>query len=89
METTERFWDCFCKKNYIRTDYEEECIKCHAVREDAPDSRISEVEAAGLAEFGRMCGETVSKEDSDDCPNMKWHDLIELIVYKARVTHAN
>lgn len=48
FKTTSMYWDCECKKNYIRSSKQLTCGKCGAIREDQPDSRIYEVEKAGL-----------------------------------------
>lgn len=44
FKTTDQYWDCECKDNYInRSDKETVCPICGATREDMPDSRIDEV----------------------------------------------
>lgn len=48
MKTTPQYWDCECKKDYIRPSYEDRCLICGALREDQPDSIIDEVKAHGL-----------------------------------------
>jgi hypothetical protein len=45
---TEEFWDCECATDYIHPKTASKCSKCGAVREDQPDSRVNEVEVAGL-----------------------------------------
>jgi hypothetical protein len=48
--TTEDFWDCECKHNYIHSSGEgtNECKICGAQRSTSPDSRVEEVKKAGL-----------------------------------------
>lgn len=48
VETTEKYWDCECKKNFIHPKSQQVCFKCNAVAGDQPDSRINEVLAQGL-----------------------------------------
>jgi len=48
METTTQYWDCECKEDYIRPREMDVCPICWAYREDQPDSRVNEVEEAGL-----------------------------------------
>jgi len=43
IETTENYWDCECRHNYIHPAAVTECVICKAVREEQPDSMISEV----------------------------------------------
>lgn len=43
IHTTELFWDCECKKNYIHPASEKVCNYCKAERNSSPDSRINEV----------------------------------------------
>ena len=47
-ETTERYWDCECKENYIHPKTQTECSVCGAVVEEQPDSRTNEVLLRGL-----------------------------------------
>lgn len=43
-KTTEDYWDCECKENYIHSKKTvSSCDKCGAYWEDQPDSRIEEV----------------------------------------------
>jgi hypothetical protein len=45
--TTSDFWDCECKEGrYIHAKYVAICHKCGAKREDSPDSRMEEIDAA-------------------------------------------
>lgn len=44
--TTERYWDCNCKTNYIHPKSEEGCSRCGAYWQnnaDQPDSRVDEL----------------------------------------------
>lgn len=46
--TTEKYWDCDCFKNFIHPKSQKMCYECGAHAEDQPDSRVSEVLAAGF-----------------------------------------
>jgi len=48
VETTDLYWDCECKENYIHKKEEFYCILCDSYASDQPDSRVNEVKAAGL-----------------------------------------
>ena len=48
VETTEKYWDCECKNDYIHPRTMTVCPVCGAVAEDQPDSRINEVLLRGL-----------------------------------------
>lgn len=41
--TTEHFWDCECKDNYMHPSIIMWCFKCGAKRNEQPDSHIEEV----------------------------------------------
>jgi hypothetical protein len=41
--TTDQYWDCSCDVNYIHPKGQAKCNFCGDEREDAPDSRIYEV----------------------------------------------
>lgn len=43
IETTEKYWDCECKDNFIHPKEQTKCNICGAVAEEQPDSRINEV----------------------------------------------
>lgn len=65
--TNPNYWDCECKEKYIHQKYEVYCPLCGSHCSDQPDSRIIEVEAAGLppglpphTEFCNRCGESVA-----------------------------
>lgn len=61
--TNPNYWDCECKEKYIHPKYEVYCPHCGSHCSDQPDSRIIEVEAAGLpphTEFCNRCGESVA-----------------------------
>lgn len=47
-ETTERYWDCECKNNYIHPKTQTVCPVCGTAAEAQPDSRINEVLLRGL-----------------------------------------
>jgi len=46
--TTPKYWDCECESDYVHPQYVTICPKCKAVREEQPNSMISEVIAAGF-----------------------------------------
>ena len=48
VETTDLYWDCECKENYIHKKDEFYCFLCDNYASDQPDSRVNEVKAAGL-----------------------------------------
>ena len=43
IETTPDYWDCECEDQYIHPNSERICDRCSCVREDQPNSRISEL----------------------------------------------
>jgi len=47
-KTTEQYWDCECRQNYIHPKSKGHCKLCNALREDQPDSIINEVKKAGI-----------------------------------------
>lgn len=61
-ETNPNYWDCECKENNIHPKYEAYCPYCGCHSEDQPDSRKTEVQAAGLpphTNFCNRCGDSV------------------------------
>lgn len=44
--TTEQYWDCECVDHYIHPKEDDKCWRCHAKREDQPDSMKVEVKIA-------------------------------------------
>ena len=48
IETTEKYWDCECKDNYIHPKSQIACLKCNTVAGEQPDSRVDDVLAQGL-----------------------------------------
>lgn len=42
-QTTEQYWDCECKTNYIHPKIEHECRLCRVHSDEQPDSIVSEV----------------------------------------------
>ena len=48
IETTERYWDCECKDDFIHPKTQTCCNICGAIAEEHPDSRINEVLMQGL-----------------------------------------
>lgn len=46
--TTEEYWDCECKTDYIHAAEIAICPVCGSMQEDQPNSRVNEIEAAGL-----------------------------------------
>ena len=48
IDTTEKYWDCECKENYIHPNSQKVCFKCNTVATDQPDSRVDEVLSQGL-----------------------------------------
>lgn len=47
IELTDEYWDCDCEHFYIHPASESCCEICSAVREECPDSRVSEVLVSG------------------------------------------
>ena len=43
IETTEKYWDCECKDNFIHPKAQIQCNICGATAEEQPDSRVNEV----------------------------------------------
>ena len=43
FDTTDKYWDCECEKNYIHAAFENRCDICGESKEEAPDSRVFEV----------------------------------------------
>ena len=39
----DEFWDCNCDDDHIHRKIEPECLVCHAVRDDQPDSLLDEI----------------------------------------------
>lgn len=48
VETTEKYWDCECEKNFIHPKTQTICNMCGAIAEEQPDSRKNEVLAQGF-----------------------------------------
>lgn len=48
VRTTEKYWDCECKYNFIHPKTQSRCNICGALEEEQPDSRINEVLMSGL-----------------------------------------
>lgn len=48
VETTEKYWDCECEKNFIHPKTQTICNICGAIAEEQPGSIINEVLAQGL-----------------------------------------
>ena len=46
--TTHLYWDCNCDAGYIHPYSQLHCRKCNTLRDEAPDARINEIEAAGI-----------------------------------------
>ncbi len=46
--TTSNYWDCECLVSFIHPRVQNKCPKCGAFAKEQPDSRVSEVLAAGL-----------------------------------------
>jgi PHP family Zn ribbon phosphoesterase len=44
------FWDCDCEDDYMHPISEKECHRCGMHEEDGPESRVIELEDAGLIE---------------------------------------
>lgn len=59
-KTTEAFWDCECKDNYIHPANEPRCDRCGCSCDEQPDSRVEEVKemllkkAVGELEYARL-----------------------------------
>lgn len=43
VKTTEKYWDCECKDNFIHPKTQIQCNICGVVAEEQPDSRVNEV----------------------------------------------
>ncbi len=61
--TTNKYWDCECKENYIHPKSQEACVKCCTKASEQPDSRISEV----LSEVFLLEEEYHSDSNSNSC----------------------
>jgi hypothetical protein len=48
IKTTEKYWDCECKDNFIHPKTQSQCNICGALAEEQPDSRINEVVTFGF-----------------------------------------
>lgn len=48
VKTTEKYWDCECKENFIHPKTQAQCYICGALAEEQPDSRVNEVVIFGL-----------------------------------------
>lgn len=48
IHTTDKYWDCECKNNYIHPKDQKKCEDCGAVAGEQPDSMVNEVKEAGL-----------------------------------------
>ena len=48
IKTTEKYWDCECKENYIHSKEQKVCFNCGAIVDNQPDSRIDEVIKCGF-----------------------------------------
>lgn len=48
IKTTEEYWDCECKDNFIHHKTQTQCNICGATAEEQPDSRINEVTLFGF-----------------------------------------
>ena len=46
MVTTIHFWDCECTIGYIHSKSKKICLKCGVKADDAPDSRVNELDQA-------------------------------------------
>jgi len=71
--TTNLYWDCECKDDYIKPAHQSSCNTCGAVKDDQPDSRINEVEAHGLS-LGRYSFE-LAPGDFMDWAYRQWKEL--------------
>ena len=43
IELNANYWDCECKKDYIKPKKVTKCNKCNAIQEEQPDSRQDEI----------------------------------------------
>ncbi len=43
FETTDLFWDCECKNDYIKHYSIKKCVNCGAEYDEMPNSRVPEV----------------------------------------------
>jgi len=48
VKTTEKYWDCECKDNFIHPKAQVKCNVCGAFVEEQPDSRVNEVAMLGF-----------------------------------------
>lgn len=48
IQTTSEYWDCECNTNYIHPRAISACPVCGCVKDDQPDSIVSEVIKAGF-----------------------------------------
>ncbi len=43
VQTTQLFWDCECKENYIHHFTQRTCMTCKSAQTESPDSRLNEI----------------------------------------------
>lgn len=48
ITTTEKYWDCECKENYIHPKTQQKCNICGAIADEQPDSWVVEVLRQGF-----------------------------------------
>ena len=48
LQLTDEYWDCECQKDYIHFRSRKFCPVCKKMREDQPNSRVSEVLEQGF-----------------------------------------
>ena len=73
--TTDLYWDCDCKEDYIHRSSQKFCQKCNANRDDWPSSRRDEV----LAKFNLTEGELEEKEEQHEIFIRNQHRKIEYL----------
>jgi hypothetical protein len=49
IKTTEQYWDCECRENFIHPAAVNHCPRCDTYRDEQPDSRVNEVLDVGLS----------------------------------------
>ena|SRR5271157_1155882 len=79
IETTEKYWDCECDRNYIHPKTEEVCLLCGAHREEQPDSHTNEVpkESSNIM-YCPDCGSKMRVMRNIAIPHGSWDESIIL-----------
>lgn len=87
QQATSLFWDCECKDNYIHRVTDNVCIRCGAVRDEQPDSRVNEV-LAWIETQEDIINQHIVNQHSDNGltdPNNAFVELKELDALRTAV----